>query len=49
MLFQCGADSLAGDPITHLKYSERGGARPCGPSACASIAEKQGHGRVFGT
>ncbi|HHO68933.1 MAG TPA: acetoin utilization protein AcuC [Gammaproteobacteria bacterium] len=22
ILFQCGADSLAGDPITHLRYSE---------------------------
>jgi acetoin utilization protein AcuC len=21
ILFQCGADSLAGDPITHLRYS----------------------------
>lgn len=23
IFFQCGADSLSGDPITHLKYSER--------------------------
>ena len=26
ILLQCGADSLAGDPITHMAYSERGHA-----------------------
>lgn len=46
ILFQCGADSLAGDPITHLRFSEAAHAhaarRLCG------IADAQGHGRVLG-
>jgi acetoin utilization protein AcuC len=45
ILFQCGADGLAGDPITHLAYSEavhvRAATRLC------EIAEDQCQGRVL--
>ena len=46
ILFQCGADSLAGDPITHLKFSEAAHAHAA-RRLCA-IADAQGHGRVLG-
>ena len=46
ILFQCGADSLAGDPITHLRYSEAAHAHAA-RRLCA-IADEQGHGRVLG-
>ncbi|MEA3152186.1 MAG: acetoin utilization protein AcuC [Gammaproteobacteria bacterium] len=46
ILFQCGADSLAGDPITHLRFSEAAHAHAA-RRLCA-IADEQGHGRVLG-
>ena len=46
ILFQCGADSLAGDPITHLKFSEAAHAHAA--SRLCAIADIQGHGRVLG-
>ncbi len=46
ILFQCGADSLAGDPITHLRFSEAAHAHAA--HRLGVIAEKQGHGRVLG-
>jgi acetoin utilization protein AcuC len=46
ILFQCGADSLAGDPITHLRFSEAAHAHAA-RRLCA-IADSQGHGRVLG-
>ena len=33
IILQCGADSLAGDPITHLRYSPAAHGRP--PAICA--------------
>ncbi len=46
ILLQCGADSLGGDPITHLRFTEaahtHAGARLC------VIADELGHGRVVG-
>jgi acetoin utilization protein AcuC len=45
-LFQCGADSLAGDPITHLRFSAAAHAHAA-RRLCA-IAESEGHGRVLG-
>ncbi len=44
-ILQCGADSLEGDPITHLRYS----ARSHGKAArqLADLAERLGHGRVL--
>ena len=46
ILFQCGADSLAGDPITHLRFSAAAHAHAA-RRLCA-IAESEGHGRVLG-
>lgn len=46
ILFQCGADSMEGDPITHMRFSEavhgHAAARLC------AIADELGHGRVVG-
>ncbi len=46
IILQCGADSLEGDPITHLRYS----ARSHGKAAreLAALADRLGHGRVLG-
>jgi acetoin utilization protein AcuC len=46
ILFQCGADSLAGDPITHLRFTAAAHAHAA-RRLCA-IADAQGHGRVLG-
>jgi acetoin utilization protein AcuC len=46
VILQCGADSLEGDPITHLRYS----AQSHGKAAreLAQLADRLGHGRVLG-
>jgi acetoin utilization protein AcuC len=46
ILFQCGADSLEGDPITHLRYSEAAHAHAA--ARLCAIADQLGHGRVVG-
>jgi acetoin utilization protein AcuC len=46
ILFQCGADSIAGDPITHLRFTPAAHAHAA-RRLCA-IAEDLGHGRVVG-
>lgn len=46
ILFQCGADSLAGDPITHLALSEAAHAHAA-RRLCA-IAARHAEGRVLG-
>jgi acetoin utilization protein AcuC len=45
IILQCGADSLEGDPITHLRYS----ATSHGTAAreLAQLADRLGHGRVL--
>jgi acetoin utilization protein AcuC len=45
IILQCGADSLEGDPITHLRYS----AAAHGKAAreLAHLADRLGHGRVL--
>jgi acetoin utilization protein AcuC len=45
ILLQCGADSLEGDPITHLGFSEAAHAHAAA-SVCR-IADELGHGRVL--
>jgi acetoin utilization protein AcuC len=45
ILFQCGADSLLGDPITHLAFSEEAHAHAA--TALCRIADELGHGRVL--
>jgi acetoin utilization protein AcuC len=46
IILQCGADSLEGDPITHLRYS----AASHGKAAreLSQFADRLGHGRVLG-
>lgn len=47
ILFQCGADSLEGDPITHLCYTEQ--AHADAATTLCLLADKHCHGRVLGT
>jgi acetoin utilization protein AcuC len=47
ILFQCGADSLKGDPITHLCYTEQ--AHADAAAALCRIADKHCGGRIIGT
>lgn len=46
LLLNCGADSLAGDPITHLKYTEN--AHGYAAVRIAALAERYCDGRVLG-
>ena len=43
----CGADSLAGDPITHLRYTEEAHAEAA--AALCRLADKHCEGRIIGT
>jgi acetoin utilization protein AcuC len=45
ILLQCGADSLEGDPLTHLAFSEE--AHAYAAAATCRIADELGHGRVL--
>jgi len=47
ILFQCGADSLAGDPITHLCYTEQ--AHADAAAALCRLADTHCGGRIVGT
>ncbi|MEO1248029.1 MAG: acetoin utilization protein AcuC [Pseudomonadota bacterium] len=47
ILFQCGADSLEGDPITHLAFSEEAHAEAA--AALCRIANRHAEGRILGT
>jgi acetoin utilization protein AcuC len=47
ILLQAGADSLAGDPITHLRYSEEAHAEAA--AALCRLADKHCNGRIIGT
>ncbi len=44
ILFQCGADSLEGDPITHLRFTEATHAYAA--TRLCTLAERLGHGRI---
>ncbi len=46
ILFQCGADSVGGDPLTHLRLTEE--AHAYAAARLCVIADKLGHGRVVG-
>ncbi len=46
IVFQCGADSVAGDPITHLQWSPS--AHGHAAARLCAIADQLGHGRVLG-
>jgi acetoin utilization protein AcuC len=45
ILLQCGADSVAGDPITHLRFSPAAHARAA--RDLTLLADRLGHGRVL--
>jgi acetoin utilization protein AcuC len=46
ILFQCGADSVEGDPLTHMRFSEETHAHAA--TRLCAIADDLGHGRVVG-
>ena len=46
IILQCGADSLEGDPITHLRFSPASHHRAA--QDLAALADRLGHGRVLG-
>lgn len=46
IILQCGADSLEGDPITHLRFSPAAHGRAA--RDLATLADSLGHGRVLG-
>ncbi|MDX1431712.1 MAG: acetoin utilization protein AcuC [Gammaproteobacteria bacterium] len=45
ILFQCGADSIAGDPITHLRYSVA--AHGHATERLCALADRHCHGRLL--
>ena len=45
LLLQCGADSVAGDPLTHLRFSPANHARAA--RDLAELADHLGHGRLL--
>ena len=45
IILQCGADSLEGDPITHLRFSARSHGNAA--RSLVELAERLGHGRVL--
>ncbi len=45
ILLQCGADSIAGDPITHMRFSPECHAQAA--RDLTALAEQLGHGRVL--
>ena len=45
ILFQCGADGLAGDPITHLRYSSA--AHEHATASLCRLADRHCHGRLL--
>jgi len=45
LILQCGADSIAGDPLTHLRLTPQAHARAA--SDLAALAERLGHGRLL--
>lgn len=47
IIMQCGADSLAGDPITHLRFTEDAHARAA--ADLCRLADKHCNGRIVGT
>ena len=45
IILQCGADSVAGDPITHLAFTPAAHGRAA--RDLAALADRLGHGRVL--
>ena len=47
IILQCGADSLEGDPITHLRFTEE--AHASAARSLCEIADRHADGRIIGT
>ena len=47
IILQCGADSLEGDPITHLRYTEE--AHATAARDLCRLADRHAQGRIVGT
>ncbi|MEX2494816.1 MAG: acetoin utilization protein AcuC [Woeseia sp.] len=47
IILQCGADSLAGDPLTHLRFSEE--AHATAASSLCQLADLHSEGRIVAT
>ncbi|MBC8027457.1 MAG: acetoin utilization protein AcuC [Steroidobacteraceae bacterium] len=47
IILQAGADSIEGDPITHMRFSAD--SHRCAARDLSTLAEELGHGRVLGT
>ncbi len=47
IILQCGADSLEGDPITHLRFTEE--AHASAARSLCEIADRHAGGRIIGT
>jgi acetoin utilization protein AcuC len=47
IILQAGADSVAGDPLTHLRFSP--GAHARATADLRDLAERLGHGRLLAT
>lgn len=46
ILFQCGADSVAGDPLTHMQYSPQ--AHAYAAERLCKLADRYAEGRILG-
>ena len=46
IIFQCGADGLSGDPLTHLRYTEK--SHEYAAKALHRVAHDKAHGRIIG-
>ncbi len=46
IIFQCGADGLSGDPLTHLRYTEK--SHEYAAKALHKVAHDKSHGRIIG-
>jgi acetoin utilization protein AcuC len=45
IILQCGADSVDGDPITHMRFTPKAHGRAA--RELSELAERLGHGRVL--
>ena len=46
IILQCGADGLSGDPLTHLRYTEK--SHEYAAEVLHRIAHESSHGRIIG-
>jgi len=46
IILQCGADGLSGDPLTHLRYTEK--SHEYAAEVLHRFAHESSHGRIIG-